>query len=195
MKTKYKNRIKIGITGLLVVMILAVVPFIYTNKDLSEEKVVVKEIAYKEPDQTNAKNIIVWDGLTRDELIERLNKNLYDTMSGTGSYFADYTIKTGMDPYLAISIINLETGCKWGCSYLTKACFNIGGLKGGPSCNGGSYMRFNSLEEGINGYLNILYNGYWSKGLTTPEAMNPKYAASTSWAEKVNNYYRAIENS
>jgi len=195
MKKKYRNRVRIGIIGLLVVSILAVMPLAHTSNILKEEKIVVKEIAYKEPDQTNAQNIIVWDGLTKDELIERLNKNLYDTMEGTGEYFADYTIKTGMDPYLAISIINLETGCKWGCSYLTKACFNIGGLKGGPSCNGGSYMKFDSLEEGITGYLDILYNGYWSKGLTTPELMNPKYAASSKWAEKVNKYYDAIKES
>ena len=34
----------------------------------------------------------VYDGLTRDELILRLNNNLYDTMAGTGEYFADYAI-------------------------------------------------------------------------------------------------------
>ena len=49
----------------------------------------------------------VYDGLTRDELILRLNNNLYDTMAGTGEYFADYAIKTVLDPYLAFSIINL----------------------------------------------------------------------------------------
>ncbi len=38
----------------------------------------------------------VYDGLTRDELILRLNNNLYDTMAGTGEYFADYAIKTGL---------------------------------------------------------------------------------------------------
>ena len=116
-------------------------------------------------------------------------------MEGTGIYFANYTKETGLDPYLAVSIINLETGCKWGCSYLAKNCNNIGGLKGSPSCNGGSYMKFDTLEEGIRGYLDIVYNNYWQKGLTTPELMNPKYAASNTWAEKVNRYYEAIKAS
>lgn len=138
---------------------------------------------------------IIWDDLTKDELIVKLNKNLYDTLSGTGVFFANYTEKTGLDPYLAVSIVNLETGCKWGCSSLVKKCYNIGGLKGKPACNGGSYMRYNSLEEGINGYLDILYNNYWQKGLTTPELMNSKYAASSTWAEKVNKYYDAIKAS
>lgn len=138
---------------------------------------------------------IIWDNLTKDELVVKLNKNLYDTLADTGIYFANYTEKTGLDPYLAVSIVNLETGCKWGCSSLVKKCYNIGGLKGKPSCNGGSYMKYNSLEDGVNGYLNILYNNYWQKGLTTPELMNPKYAASSKWAEKVNKYYDAIKAS
>ena len=138
---------------------------------------------------------IVWDNLTEEELIIKLNKNLYSTLSNTGLHFAKYTSETGLDPYLAVSIINLETGCKWGCSYLAKNCNNIGGLKGSPSCNGGSYMKFDTLEEGIRGYLDIVYNNYWQKGLTTPELMNPKYAASNTWAEKVNRYYEAIKAS
>ena len=88
-----------------------------------------------------------------------------------------------------------ETGCTWGCSSLVVNCNNIGGLKGSPSCNGGSYMKFDTLEEGIRGYLDIVYNNYWKKGLTTPELMNPKYAASNTWAEKVNRYYEAIKAS
>ena len=83
-----------------------------------------------------------------DFLIDKLNKNLYDTLENTGHYFVDYSIKTGLDPYLAVSIVNLETGCKWGCSYLTKYQNNIGGLRGN-----GAYLSFNSLEEGINYYL------------------------------------------
>jgi hypothetical protein len=133
---------------------------------------------------------VLFDNLTKDELIDRLNKNLYDTLAGTGKFFADYTEKTGLDPYLSVAIVNLETGCKWGCSYLTRHNYNIGGLKGG---NG--YLSFSSLEEGIDSYLSILYNNYWSQGLTTPELMNPKYAASDMWATKVNNYINEIKAS
>ena len=54
-------------------------------------------------------------------------------------------------------------------------------------------MSFNTLDEGIKGYLDILYNNYYSKGLTTPELMNPTYAASTTWASKVNWYIEKIK--
>ena len=54
-------------------------------------------------------------------------------------------------------------------------------------------MKYNSLEEGIYGYLNIVYKYYWLKGLTTAELMNPKYAEDPLWAQKVNAYYETIK--
>ena len=165
------------------------------NKDVKEEVIIADEPVTSTTTTTTKAPEIIWDGLTLEQLAERLDKNLYDTMGGTGIHFANYTKETGLDPYLAVSIVNLETGCKWGCSYLAKNCNNIGGLKGKPSCNGGSYTKFDSLEEGIRGYLDIVYNNYWQKGLTTPELMNPKYAASDTWALKVNRYYEAIKAS
>ena len=56
-------------------------------------------------------------------------------------------------------------------------------------------MSFSTLHEGIIYYLDLLYNNYWLAGLTTAELMNSKYAASTTWADKVNAYYNAIISS
>ena len=36
-------------------------------------------------------------------------------------------------------------------------------------------------------------NNYYAYGLTTPEAMNHKYAASKTWATKVNKYINEIK--
>lgn len=137
---------------------------------------------------------VIWDDLTVEELTLKLNKNLYSDLEGTGEHFARYTEETGLDPYLAVAIVNLETGCKWGCSTLARSCNNIGGIKGSPSCNGESYKRFDTLEEGIKSYLDLVYYNYYSIGLDTAEKMNPKYAESISWAFKVNNYYNDIKN-
>ena len=143
--------------------------------------------------ETTTTKKIVWDNLTEEELTIKLNKNLYSTLSNTGSHFAKYTSETGLDPYLAISIVNLETGCKWGCSYLARTCNNIGGIKGNPSCNGSSYRRYDTLEEGIKSYLDLIYYNYYSIGLDDPYKMNSKYAESSTWAEKVNNYYQEVK--
>ena len=136
---------------------------------------------------------IIYDGMTLTELTNKLNKSLGSYMSNTGYFFANYTKKTGLDPYLAVSIVLLETGCNWKCSTITVQCNNIGGLKGRGSCNGTSYSRYDSLEEGIEGYLNILYKNYYLQGLTTADTMAHKYAASPTWAEKVNTYYASVK--
>lgn len=186
-----KRRDIIRICLLFIILVCGITAFgklnYHNNRNL-------KIIAYKEVEITN-NNVKVWDGLSKEELINRLNKNLYHELAGTGEYFADYTIETGLDPYLAVAIINLETGCKWKCSYLARNCYNIGGLKGKPSCNGSSYAKYDNLEDGIRSYLNILYKYYWKKGLTTPEKMNSKYAESPTWAQKVNAYYETIKAS
>jgi len=140
-------------------------------------------------------NEIVYDGLTLSGLTDKLNKNLTSTLTNTGHYFANYYVETGLDPYLAVAIVLQETGCKWTCSKLVRECNNIGGMKGKPSCNGGSYMKYDTLESGINGYLNMLYKNYYQKGLTTPELMNPKYASSKEWSVNVNRYIESIKAS
>ena len=135
---------------------------------------------------------IVIDGMTEQELTNKLNKSLKNELENTGHYFASYTKKTGLDPYLAVAIVLHETGCKWTCSTALKNCNNVGGVKGSPNCEN-NYKGYETLEVGINSYLDMLYNNYYSKGLNTPELMNPKYAASSEWANAINKYIDAIK--
>lgn len=139
--------------------------------------------------------VIVYDGLTLEELTAKLNKTLSSDLDGYGYLFAEKSVELGLDPYLAVAITMHETGCKWGCSSLLRKCNNVAGIKGSPGCNGGSYKAFDSLEEGINYFLEMLYNKYYSKGLTTPELINPKYAEDKNWASKVNKYIESIKAS
>lgn len=136
--------------------------------------------------------IIVFDGLTMNELSEKLNKSLNSTMSGKGELFASYSIERGVDPYLAVSIMLLETGCKWTCSGLVTKCNNVGGQKGSPNCSNG-YRSYPTLDDGIRGFIDNIADNYYAYGLTTPEAMNKKYAESTTWAMKVNNYMSSVK--
>ena len=99
----------------------------------------------------------------------------------------------GVDPYLAVAIVLHETGCNYSCSTQVKKCNNVGGMKGSPSCNGTSYAKFNTLDDGIYIFVKNLKENYYDYGLTTPEAMNKKYAASTTWATKVKHYINKIK--
>ena len=102
------------------------------------------------------KRVIVYDGMTMSELTEKLNRSLKSTIAGKGDVFASYSLERGVDPYLAVSIMLLETGCNWSCSSLMRKCNNVGGQKGSPSCDGGSYKSYPSLDEGIKGFMIIL---------------------------------------
>lgn len=167
------------------------------EKTSSKEETIVNEVEEQENIVEEVEEIlipeIVYDGLTLDELAAKLDRSLTSTLEGTGMLFAKSSIELGIDPYLAVAIVLHETGCKWTCSILVRECNNVGGMKGSPGCGGGSYRAFNTLEEGINSYLNNLYNNYYAKGLTTAETMNSKYAASTTWASKVNYYIDYIK--
>lgn len=135
----------------------------------------------------------VYDNLTLDELsdkIDRMFKKSY--LKGKGRLFASYSLELGVDPYTAVAIALLETGCEWNCSAQVRTCNNVGGMKGGPSCNGTSYKSFSTLDDGIKKFIENLSYNYYKKGLDTPEKMNHKYAASTTWAMKVNKYIAKI---
>ncbi len=202
MKTKRQIITSMGLIILsMVVISLIVVEVLYRGKTISLESMKVlsakveyhEEIPEAEEEVMVIEDPIVYDNMTMDELAEKLNRSLNSTLSGYGYLFASYSLELGIDPYLALAIVLHETGCKWECSYLTRVCNNVGGQKGSPSCNGGSYKRYDTLEEGIKGYLTNLYNGYISKGLTTPEQIGPKYAGSTSWPSKINWYIEYIK--
>lgn len=169
------------------------------KEEKKEEPVEVVESPLVEeepiPAPTPTPEPIVYEGMTMADLSLKLEKNLYSNLKGYGSLFASYSIELGIDPYLALAITLHETGCEWGCSTLVKTCNNVGGMKGSPRCGGGSYKSFPTLEEGIKSYLDNLYNNYYRYGLTTPEAMNAKYAESRSWSSQVNTYINKIRAS
>ena len=159
------------------------------NKVFYKASKVVLEEAEDEVKEEIRKASIVWDNLTMDELSEKLERSMNSSLKGKGRLFATYSIELGLDPYLALAITLHETGCSYSCSGLVRTHNNLGGLKGAN----GKYMSFPTLDDGIKGYLNILYKRYYSKGLTTPEKMNPVYAQSSTWATKVRWYMNKIK--
>ena len=140
-------------------------------------------------------NKIVYDGMTIVELTNKLNRVLKSDLTNYGYTYASKSLEYGVDPYVAVSITLLESGCGNGsCSSLTKYCHNVGGMKGSPGCNGGSFASFSTKDEGIERFIANLAKNYYAYGLDTPEKMNHKYAESTDWARKVNNYIEKIKN-
>ena len=168
---------------------------IFSSVNMTQEEEIIKidSIAELKKEGNVTKKVIVDDGMTLNELTEKLNRSLKSTIAGKGDVFASYSLERGVDPYLAVSIMLLETGCNWSCSSLMRKCNNVGGQKGSPSCDGGSYRAYPSLDEGIKGFIDNIADNYYAYGLTTPEAMNKKYAESNMWAIKVNNYISSVK--
>ncbi len=135
----------------------------------------------------------VYEGMTLEELAIKLDRNLgKDIVAGKGALIATECINKGVDPYVATAILLHETGCKSKCSSLARRCNNFGGQKGSPSCNGGSYKAYNSIDEGLVGFIDNLYRNYYSKGLTTVDTIGPRYAESPAWRGKITWYVGQI---
>ena len=99
--------------------------------------------------------IIVYENMTYEELVDKLNRTLSSDLTDMGYAYATYSLELGVDPYLAVAISMHETGCTWNCSYLLKACNNVGGQKG-EGC--GEYKAYDTLEEGIYGFISNIKN-------------------------------------
>ncbi len=141
---------------------------------------------------------VVYDGLTYEDLVLKFNKIMKSSLEKKGEIFVSHSLEMNVDPYIALAIVFQETGCYQGnCSTMVRECNNIGGMKASTKlrCFGGSYSKFESIDQGIISFIDNLAYGYFYQGLNTPELMNRKYASDPLWAARVNNYINIIKNS
>lgn len=133
-----------------------------------------------------------FNGEKSEDIAKKLNKHLKGVLKNKGEFITEYSLSIGMDPYIAAAVILHETGCTWNCSYLSRVCNNVAGNKGNPGCNGGSYRKFNTIEDGIKFAIKKL-NSYYKKGYKTPKQINPFYAEDSTWYKKVDNYVKKLK--
>jgi len=98
-------------------------------------------------------------------------------------------IYTDVDRTLALSIGAAESGY-----YQVKYMLKMNNVYGGMSSRG--LIRYNNIEIGVLKYIRLLSNGYFKKGLTTPESIGRVYCptynesgekiASQHWINLVN---------
>ena len=132
----------------------------------------------------------VYEGMTMEELANKLNRSLKNEMAGKGLLIAKKSIELGVDPYIATAIMLHETGCSQGsCSHIARTCHNFGGQKG-SGC--GAYQAYASVDEGITGMITNLYKNYYAYGLKTVEAIGHRYAESSVWPTRINGYVQNL---
>ena len=170
-----------------------------TNKETTEENKKTTDLLTAVDMETAPASVIVpprievYEGMTLEELAIKLDRTLgTDIVAGKGVLIASECVNKGVDPYVAVAILLHETGCKHSCSRLARTCNNFGGQKGAPGCNGGAYKAYNSIDEGLVGFIDNLYRNYYSRGLNTVESIGPRYAESNTWVSKINSYVSQI---
>lgn len=178
----------------IVIAVLIISSFIVVYKEKNSSKVIIENIilnnAVDHSEYLEAEEQKVYDGLTLSELGAKIDNVFNSTLEGYGKTVASISLEQEVDPLVAASIILVETGCKWTCSGLVKKNNNVGGMRG----NNG-YMKFASIEDGLQAFIDNLANNYYAKGLTTPELINKKYATNPNWYKDVYYYIDLIKSS
>ena len=192
------SRSKIVIAIIILLILSVTLVFFFTKKKTnitytySNDEVIKEEIIDLEVNKIDeVVEEVVYDNMTLSQLSEKLERSLNSNISGYGTFIASYALEKGVDPYLATAIMLHETGCTWGCSSLVRNCNNVGGMKG-TGC--GQYAYFSSLEEGIQRFIDNIYNNYYTYGLTNADLMVNKYAEDPEWSKKVNGHIEKIKN-
>ena len=172
-------------------------------KEVEQPKEQTENLFFKEVEMETAPasvivppRVEVYEGMTLEELADKLNRNLgSDIVAGKGALIASESLNKGVDPYITVAIILHETGCGTKCSNLARYCYNFGGQKGKPSCNGGAFRQFDSVDEGLVGMIDNLSRNYFALGLNTPETIGPKYCEGNEWAGHISWFVNKIRNS
>ena len=142
-----------------------------------------------EPANGGLQRIEVYEGKTREEVINQLNKSLGGVLSGKANIIVDKALSLGVDPYVAAAIMVHESAN--GKSRIARSCNNFGGQKG-AGCGG--WKSYPSVQAGIEGMIQNMYNNYYSKGLNTIDKMASRYAESPAWPAKIHSFVNKLKS-
>lgn len=161
--------IGMGVLGAILFIVCSLIFIYFFTGSLQEEE--TKE---------GAPPIISSNGLTvcrpggKTVAAEDLQLHLGGVFSGQAQAFLNAGTQNQIDPVLLASIAKLETGN--GTSNAVKNYNNPGGLMDPGSSQMKGFMKFGTLEEGINAMARNLYKNYIGMGITTIDAIGAKYA-------------------
>lgn len=151
----------------------------------------------KKDDKEDEKPISVdtsYDGEDYKVIGKKLDKNFKESiLLGHGEIIAKYSINKGVNPYLIGGIIMENTNCNMECNAVVTNCMNVGYLKGSPGCFGGSYKKYNNMDDGIKELVDYILKKFYANNKTTPDSIYEKYGQDIRWAYNVNKYMEIIK--
>lgn len=120
------------------------------------------------------------------ETIEKNNESVVERLSNVDNSTIEERIELkchqyGIGPDIPLAIARLETG------HFTSRAFKEDNNVGGLSINEVP-MSFDTLEDGIEAFVQNLANNYFAQGLDTVEKIGAKYCPvnEENWVEIVN---------
>ena len=150
-----------------VILWTLVISSVYHN---FEFKVFAKEVE-KEEIKINTQIIPQEEVITSEEVVlnETKQEEVYQCIleHETSCKIQNKAIEYGIDWKIAVAISRWETGNFTSNIYKTKN--NVGGMY----CKG--FIKYNSLDEGIEAFVSNLKRNYFDIGLDTLEKIQPKY--------------------
>lgn len=136
-----------------------------------------------------------------DIIAKKINNYLKNELEGYGELISKYSIVNEIDPYLIAGMILEDTSCDTNCSVLVKKCNNIShdlydkDNLNEASCFGGSYQKFNSIDDSIKNFIKYVKTNFYQNELTTPGTIYKTYKKDVRWAFRVNQNIDKIKNS
>lgn len=107
-------------------------------------------------------------------LADTFDQHFKGPLAGQGQTIVNTAYKYGIDPTLFGAITALETG--YGTSNAVKVYNNPAGMMDPQSTDQKGFMKFNSIEDGLDAAASNIKRNYIDKGLTTPGTIGPIYA-------------------
>jgi hypothetical protein len=172
----------------------------YSNKFIQENDLMIyfngRDTDKESTLPSEPKPIIVneWNGEKKDAIASKLEKYYKDTyLEGYGEKITASAINRNVDPYLIASIIYVNSKCSVECQPFVRMCNNAGGTSGNPSCLGGRYKKYKTIDESFDDLVIYIKDNFVSKDISNPYEMYKKYGKDAAWAYSVNKYYGMIK--
>lgn len=171
----------------------------YTNRFIAANELMViigaKEPVEEIPEDIPIEEIVEYEGESFEKIGNKIEKFLTKTkLEGYGEYIAKYSVSKSVNPYLIGAMIIVNSNCSIQCNAIVEKCNNVGDLTGSSGgCFGGTYRKYNNLEDGIKDLVDYTLDNFYANDLKTPSAIYRKYNKNSAWSYKVSRYMERIK--
>jgi beta-N-acetylglucosaminidase len=179
--------------------------WLYSNLEVQQHQI-TQEGLNPTPTPTNKPIVIInRETLKKERVVQAINNNLGGVFKGKAGVIYTASKKESVNPMLLASMIKWETAD--GTSEVCLKANNPGGINYYEKCvyeRYGWYVKYPTLDKGIEAMAHLLKSNYIDKGLTDISSIGAKYCPlndprdgmylmdNAKWVPKVTKFYLKI---